>query len=186
MPIFLEKMILPALAAVLVAAGVTNPLGLSLPTRVLASVIVLAVGFWIASGLHRQNRGSVTPGGASPTPESQGTETPAGPLEYVEDHGLINCPRVATYLNDAVYSPTAYYAVPFSRPPNLTIELRGGGVCEWQTTEQRPDGFTIKVTSAHPDLSIGIGRGMDRHVVLAWTAKGLAPRHKRRTRSDRP
>lgn len=56
MPIFLERMILPALAAILVVFGVTNPLDLGWQVRLALSAIVLATGYGLAWSLHRHNR----------------------------------------------------------------------------------------------------------------------------------
>jgi hypothetical protein len=55
MPVFLERMILPALAAVLVIFGVTNPLDLRWEVRVIASLCVLALGYEAALLVHRFN-----------------------------------------------------------------------------------------------------------------------------------
>jgi len=56
MPVFLELMILPALAAGLVAFGITNLLELSWQARVVLSLIVLALGYAISRWVHSQRK----------------------------------------------------------------------------------------------------------------------------------
>ena len=148
MPFFLEKMILPALTAVLVAFGVTNPLALSWQARLVASVIVLAIGFAVSWGLYRHNRRGVTP-----TAEAHETSMTTETQEFT---GSITCRRSGPV--------TTYYPIPFSRPPHLTIDLTRGS-CEWITTEQQPEGFTIEFGSSSYSTS--------SPPVLTWTAKGL-------------
>ena len=55
MPIFLERMILPALAALLIILAVTNPLDLSPMVRVIGALAVLAIGCYLAFLVRNHN-----------------------------------------------------------------------------------------------------------------------------------
>ena len=52
MPVFLERMILPVLAAILVIVAVTNPLQLGWQVRVFGSLALLAISYLVARMVH--------------------------------------------------------------------------------------------------------------------------------------